>query len=190
MSAELLARGLASTQSVLARVAPEQLDAPTPCASWTVRDLINHIVGGTTFFAVTAETGGPFEGGGGDAPDFTTGDFVVAFAEGAARAVRAFSAEGAMEKTMRLPFGELPGSVFVSIAAGDTFAHGWDLAKATGQSTDLDPELAAELLANARTILNDSLRGPDGEAPFGPEREAPPGASSADRLAAFLGRQP
>ena len=189
MGAELLARGLASTQSVLARVAPEQLDARTPCASWTVRDLINHIVGGTTFFAVTAETGGPFAREG-DPPDFTTGDFVAAFAAGAARAVRAFKAEGAMEKTMQLPFGELPGSVFVNIAAGDTFTHGWDLAKATGQSTDLDPELAAELLANARSLLNDSLRGPDGQAPFGPEREAPVGASPADRLAAFLGREP
>ena len=30
----------------------------------------------------------------------------------------------------------------------DTFQHGWDLAKATGQDTDLDPELAAGLLAN------------------------------------------
>jgi len=189
MGAELLARSFASTQAVLAGVAPDQLDATTPCASWTVRDLINHIVGGTTFFAVTAETGGPFESDG-EAPDCTGGDFVAAFEEGAARAVRAFSAEGAMEKTMRLPFGELPGSVFVNIAAGDTFTHGWDLAKATGQAVDFDPELAAQLLANARAILSDSMRGPDGRAPFGPEREAPEGASEADRLAAFLGRQP
>ena len=38
--------------------------------------------------------------------------------------------------------------------------------------------------------MADSFRGPDGQAPFGPQAEAPAGAPPADRLAAFLGRQP
>ena len=189
MSAEQLARGLASTQAVLDGVTPDQLDRATPCASWTVRELVNHIVGGTTYFAVVAETGEP-PADGGDAPDFGAGDFVSAFREGSARALSACEAEGAMEKTMRLPFAELPGSVFVTIAATDTFTHGWDLAKATGQSTDLDPGLAAELLVTARCFVPDAARGPDGRAAFGPEVETPDGATEADRLAAFLGRRP
>jgi uncharacterized protein (TIGR03086 family) len=90
---------------------------------------------------------------------------------------------------LRLPFAELPGAVFVNIATTDTFTHGWDLARATGQSTDLDPELAATLLEFARAFLSDALRGSDGTAPFGAQVEAPPGASPADELAAFLGRQ-
>ena len=88
------------------------------------------------------------------------------FERGSAAAVAAFDAPGAMERTMHLPFGDLPGVVFVRIAATDTFIHGWDLAKATGQPADLDPELAAELLASARPFLSDSLRGPDGKASF------------------------
>ncbi|HEY1651631.1 MAG TPA: hypothetical protein VGG09_07085 [Acidimicrobiales bacterium] len=90
---------------------------------------------------------------------------------------------------MRPPFGELPGSVFVHIACGDTFTHGWDLAKATGQSTDLDPEVAAQLLGIVTGLLPDSLRGEDGQAPFGPVQVAPAGACAADQLAAFMGRR-
>lgn len=188
MGSERLSKGFASTAGVLAGVKREHLDQPTPCKSWRVRDLVNHIVAGPTWFAIIAETGESPQGG--EAPDFSAGDFVAEFGDGAARAVKAFEAEGAMEKTMRLPFGELPGSLFVNIAATDTFTHGWDLAKATGQPTDLDPALAAELLANAQGFLPDALRGPEGKAPFGPRVDPPAGASAADQLAAFLGRQP
>jgi uncharacterized protein (TIGR03086 family) len=187
MGADMLARAFASTAGVLAEVEAQQLDGATPCASWPVHELIDHIVGGTIFFAVTAETGEAPTAN--DATDFCEGDFVTEFNRGAARAVKAFEADGAMGMTMKLPFGELPGGVFVNIATGDAFTHGWDLARATGQSTDLDPELATAILAFARGFLSDEMRGPDGVAPFGPEVEAPAGATPADRLAAFLGRQ-
>jgi len=185
MSAEVLRKALASTAGVLANVSPDQMDQPTPCVSWTVRDLVNHIVGGTTYFAVTAETG--------TAPpvsdaDHAAGDFKTEFREGAERAVKAFSADGAMEKPMKLPFGAVPGSVFVLIASTDTFTHGWDLATATGQPTDLDPALAAQLY-DAVQFVSDDFRGPDGQAPFGPRVDVPESASPADRLAGFMGRR-
>ena len=189
MSAETLEKAFASTAGVLSNVTADQLDGPTPCRSWRVRDLVNHIVGGTTFFAMTAETGeSPSLGG--PPPDFTDGDFCATFEAGAKRAVAAFQAEGAMDKIMTLPFGQMPGAVFVNIAATDTFTHGWDLAKATGQSTHLDPAMAAELLANARMVFPDSLRGEDGKAPFGPRVDVPESAPPADQLAGFLGREP
>ena len=106
--------------------------------------------GGPLCFASFAGTGNPPEG---DAPNFAAGDDCVAvFTAGAAQAVEAFSADGAMERIMHPPFGDLPGSVFVNIAAIDTFAHGWDLAKATGQPTDLDPALAGAA-ARRRPVL-------------------------------------
>ncbi len=188
MAADMLAQAFASTAGVLSGVDAQKLDGSTPCASWQVRELVNHIVGGTTYFAVTAETGEAPTGD--DAPDFCEGDFVTEFNRGAARAVKAFEAEGAMDKMMKLPFAELPGGVFINIASVDTYTHGWDLAKATGQSTDLDPGLATQLLAIAEGFLPDELRGAEGQAPFGPKVEAPAGACPADRLAAFLGRQP
>ena len=187
MSADALEKAFASAAGVLANVKADQLDDPTPCASWKVRDLLNHLVGGTWFFATIAETGQPptdLDA----APDFATGDFNASYEEGAARAVTAFRAEGAMEKQMSLPFGQLPGAVFVNIAATDAFAHGWDLARATGQSTDLDPDLARQLLENARAFLPDAMRGPDGQAPFGPRVDVSESAPPADQLAGFLGR--
>jgi uncharacterized protein (TIGR03086 family) len=188
MSAELLAKCFASTRGVLANVTPEQLEgATTPCASWSVKELVDHIVNGTTWFAVTAETGTtPAD----DAyPAFTADNFVDVFDAGSARAVKAFAADGAMERIMHLPFGDLPGAAFVYIASGDTFTHGWDLAKATGQSTDLDPETATQLLGIVGGMLPDALRGEDGQAPFGPVQQAPSGATAADTLAAFMGRR-
>ena len=189
MSADTLEQAFASTARILANVSPDQLDGPTPCRSWTVRDLVNHIVGGATFFAVIAETG-EAPGRADQAADFTRENFCAGFDQGAKRAVSAFRADGVMEKIMTLPFGQLPGAVFVNIAATDTFTHGWDLAKATGQPTDLDPALAAELLAGAMAALPDSMRGPDGKAAFGPKVDAAESAPPADRLAAFLGRTP
>ena len=93
-----------------------------------------------------------------------------------------------MEKTLTLPFGQMPGSAFVGIAATDTFTHGWDLAKATGQDTDLAPALAEQLLNGARQFIQPAFRSPEG-AVFGPEQPAPAGASNADQLASFLGRK-
>jgi uncharacterized protein (TIGR03086 family) len=188
MSAEVLDRAFGEVSSVLATMSPDDMERPTPCASWKVRDLVNHVAASPTFFAVTAETGVAPARDAGD--DLASGDYRAAFREGATRAVSAFEADGAMDKTMKLPFGELPGGVFVMIASTDMFTHAWDLAKATGRSTDLDPQLAAQLLEFARAALHEEMRGPDGVAPFGAEVEIDEGAPAADRLAAFMGRQP
>ena len=184
MGVEPLDRAVHSTRAVLGRVTPEQLTLPTPCASWQVSDLINHIVGGQFFFAAVASGEKPSR----VRPDFSAADFVGEFERGSTAAIAAFDEPGAMERTMHLPFGDLPGSVFVMIAATDTFIHGWDLAKATNQPANLDPDLAAELLTGARPFLSDSLRGPEGKASFGPEQPCTPDAPQVDQLAAFLGR--
>ena len=151
MSTQALEQAITAAKGVLAGVKPDQLSGPTPCASWDVAGLINHLVGGQYFFATMVKGETMPEG---DAPNFSTGDFVAAFA---------------------------------GIAATDTFTHTWDLAKATGQSTDLSPELAAGLLEGAKAFIPESFRGPE-PAPFGPIQTAPAGACNADQLAAFLGR--
>jgi uncharacterized protein (TIGR03086 family) len=184
MSAEPFEQAVASTRTVLAGVKPDQLDRPTPCASWNVSDLINHIVGGQFFFATAARGDQPSR----DETNYAAGDFVDSFNRGSAEAIAAFGAPGAMERTMHLPFGDLPGAVFINIASTDTFIHGWDLARATDQPSELDAEFALVLLDRARPFLLPSLRGPDGKAAFGPEQVAPDSANGTEQLAAFLGR--
>jgi uncharacterized protein (TIGR03086 family) len=178
-----LSRALQGTLTVLTRIQPGQLDAPTPCASWDVRSLINHVTGSARWWAGTI-TGAADPA----AADYAAGDYAAAYQESIQIALAAFGADGVLDRTVRLPFGELPGAVVLGMAATEQFTHGWDLARATGQPTDLDPDLAAELLAQARLAITDAYRGPDGEALFGPVRQAPAGASPADQLAAFLGR--
>ena len=75
----------------------------------------------------------------------------------------------------------------MGLAAVDQFTHAWDLAKATGQSADLNPALAEQLLAAAQAMVSPEFRGPEG-APFGLEVDVDPTACAADRLAGFLGR--
>jgi uncharacterized protein (TIGR03086 family) len=184
MSTAPLEQAIASTRGVLAGIQPDQLASSTPCASWKVSDVINHIVGGQFFFAAAVRGESPS----GTPPDFAAGDYLAAFDEGSGACVAAFNADGAMERIVHLPFGDMPGAAFVGVAATDTFVHGWDLARATGQGTDLEPQLAAGLLAGIRPAIQDSFRGADGQAPFGPEQASPAGSSNADQLAAFLGR--
>jgi uncharacterized protein (TIGR03086 family) len=128
--------------------------------------------------------------GGAGAPevDFAAGDFVAAHDETARMTLEAFSAPGALEKPIELPFGSRPAAFLMFFVASDQVAHAWDLARAVGASTDIAPRLSAELLDEATEMVTEEMRGEDGKAAFGPERPAPAGASAADRLAAFFGR--
>ena len=191
-----LNQSLHSTLSVLTKVGPADLDAPTPCASWDVRALVNHFVGSARWWAAVAggaDAAGDGEnaGGGGfaDFADFAAGGVVAAYEESIRLAVAAFAVEGALDKTVLLPFGEFPGAVLRDLAATEQFVHGWDLARAIGYPAALDPELASWLLGRARLTVTEAYRGPDGQALFGPAVEAPAGAGPADQLAAFLGRR-
>lgn len=172
-----------STLAILAQVEPDQLDAPTPCASWDVRALINHFVGSARWWAVTVAG----EDAATDA-DYASGDFVAAYQESIKLAVAAFAADGALERIVTLPFGEFPGAALLTHCTTEQFTHGWDLARAIGHHTDLAPGLAAALLSQSRAAISDAFRGPEGQAFFGPVQEAPATAGPADQLAAFLGR--
>lgn len=183
MGTEVLEQAIATTRGVLANVTKQQLSDDTPCARWKVSDLINHLVGGQLFFE-SSVTGRELDGG---ETDFSATDFLSAFDEAAERCITAFRGDGVMEKVLTLPFGQMPGSAFMGLAATDTFTHGWDLAKATGQDTDLAPELATKLLAGAKQSIMPTFRSPEGTV-FGPEQTAPAGSNNADQLAAFLGR--
>ncbi len=184
MSTEHLADAFASTRAVLERVTPDQLARQTPCRSWDVAGLINHMITAPRFSATALSSGT----GAAEDANYTAGDYLAAYDESRERALEAFGAHGAMDTMVTMPFGEIPGSALVMIVAADQFTHGWDLAKATGQSTDLDRDLANTLLEFARRMLRPEFRGDDGVMPFGPECVAPPGASPADQLAAFEGR--
>lgn len=176
---------LGSTLAVLRRVERSDLGKPTPCTLWDVRTLINHFVGTARWWAGMVSGD---DGLSGADEDYAAGDFVAAYEESIRIARGAFGAQGVLERSVKVPFGEFPGAAVQGFAATDQFTHGWDLARALGQDTDLAPDLAVALLDLARATFSDPLRGSGPDAPFGPARQAPDGSSAADRLAAFLGR--
>jgi uncharacterized protein (TIGR03086 family) len=164
---------------VLANVGPGQLGGPTPCSEWTIRDLIEHVIGGN-------ESVGP-RGGSPDEPAARADDLVAAHRATAAAAHEVFARPDGLTKMFKMPVAELPGQLFIGLRTTDVLTHAWDLAVATGQSTDLDPELAAEQLAAVRAFVGPQFRGPG--KPFHEEEPCSSERAPADQLAAFLGRK-
>ena len=162
--------------SVLAKVGPDQAGAPTPCTEWSVRDVVAHVVAGNWWLA-----GGQSP----RVPDDIEG-LIGAYAASAEATYSVLAAPRGLEWLYEFPFGSVPGAVAARMRARDALVHGWDLAKATGQSTDLDPDLAADLLEFSRQQITAEFRGPGRR--FAAEQPCDPGRPAADRLAAFLGR--
>src|SRR5207253_5881244 len=129
-------RVVGESERVVHGVGPDQLDSPTLCTEWTVRDIINHITGGAMYFAMVAEQGSvPDEvmekllGAGDNLGD----DYKGAFDEAARRFRAAFRQPGVLEKTVKLPFGEVPAAMAVNIGIFDVSTHTCDIAEPTGQ---------------------------------------------------------
>lgn len=179
------ARAQETFARVLAEVGAEQFSAATPCSEWTVRDLVDHVVGGNNRTAAGHPGRSSEEPGMDGVPEGA--DPVTAFSASAERVQATFSAPDGLTRSFELPFGDLPGSVYIGMRTTDVLVHAWDLASATGQSTDLEPELSQMCLETARERLQESFRGPG--RPFGPEQECPPRRPVADQLAAFMGRR-
>jgi uncharacterized protein (TIGR03086 family) len=171
----------ALAQRVVAAVRPDQLDDPTPCTGWTVRNVINHMVTGNLMFISIVAGGLPPD----RSADHLGDDYLAAFRDAVRRLSGAFVEHDVLANRYRTPVGEGPGALLVSMRFNEMVVHSWDLARATGQSTDFDPDLVAASLASfqAAPVL------PRGEGkPFQAEQPVPPDATVADRLAAFMGR--
>jgi uncharacterized protein (TIGR03086 family) len=190
VNADDLQRAVTSARSVMASVRPEHMGNPTPCGSWTVRDLLIHMIDAPAFSAVVMETGDSTTYSAAPANP-VAGDCVAEYDTTTSRAIAAFRADGAMSKLVTLPVvGALPGADFVVLATCDALVHGWDLARATGLPANFDAELAADVLEAVRPLVSEQMRSADGTALFDPEVEVPSDAAPMDRLAGFLGRRP
>src|SRR5688500_5080963 len=140
MSTVELYRRCADEFSTLVGRIGDRWTAPTPCADWDVRALLRHIVEEDLWtpplFAglTVAEVGDRFSG------DLLGADPVSAFGAAAAQAVTAVEGDGAMERTVHLSFGDVPGREYALQLAADHLVHAWDLSRALGIDVRLDPD--------------------------------------------------
>lgn len=174
-----------ATGHIVARVRPEHITSPTPCPDWDVRLLLNHIIGGNHMFAEIA-AGGRVDAKG-EMQDHTRPDPGTNYMESAEAVLAAWSGPGAMDRECHLPFGDIPAPAAVSIHFVDIVVHGWDLARATGQDTSIDPDLAGAALAISRGLVSPELRKLGA---FGPEVPVSVADPVHERLVAFTGRRP
>lgn len=150
-----------------------------PCEKWNVQDLLNHMLGGLEV-QVSVMTDGASKAPAAGANTLAT------YEAGTAKVVEVASTPGMMEKQLQSPFGEITGAGWMMGSFMDTLIHTWDLAKATGQNTDMDPQLAEACYAAFAPQI-DGFRGPE---TFGPEVKVSENASIQDRLLGLMGRKP
>lgn len=183
------ARARGQMAALIDAVDPKHLDGPTPCAEFDVRSLLGHIVGGCNRWAVL--------GAGGDGlaiEPMVTGvpedGWPAAYDEASRHVADSWAPDARMEAAVAVPWGTAPGRVAMTGYVMETVTHAWDLSRALGgdPARDLDQDLAEFVFGFARVALPPERRGP--EVPFAEARDADPGASTYDQLAAWLGREP
>lgn len=171
----------AATARVVALVTDEQLEQPTPCVAWSVRELLEHLAALTARFAAIARR----DGSAGESP-----------ASGLPEGWRTMLADGLEELTVawRSPQaweGEdeaggvtMPRAALGVVALDEVVLHGWDLATAIGAPYAVASDDVAACLPFAEQFAGMS------EGPFGAPLPGAAEASGLDRLLMFSGRDP
>jgi uncharacterized protein (TIGR03086 family) len=182
----LVERALDQTAAIIAAVSPEHARLPTPCPSWDVRALVQHLVmQDLPNFTVSARgKTADWQATSGELGD----DWSQAFRTGAQRLLDTWLAAD-LDQPVAMPGGaHAPLRSRADQQITELAVHGWDLVKATGQDAKLDPALARHALGWSQQMLRPEFRGPDKA--FGTEVPVPTDAPIYDRLAGWFGRDP
>ena len=185
------ARVVRATVDVVSQAGPADLARPTPCADWTLGELLTHMTAQHDGWAAAAA------GDGGDLSRWQPGppaaDPVREYAAAAARVLAAFGADGVLEREFALaelsPVLRFPAAQAISFHFIDYLVHGWDVARSLGVDYELEPDLLAAALPVAQAV-------PDGEprklglVPFAPAIPVTGDLSVMDQIVAMLGRSP
>ncbi len=175
-------------RALLDGVSDGQLGLPTPSESYTVADLLAHMVGLTAAFRDAARketgpaTGTPPQEGTPRLP----ADWRNRLARQLDELAAAWRSEDAWEGETQAGGVTLPGAVAGTVAVNELVLHGWDLARATGQPYSGDPgslRVSVEMLSDPAALEQR-------DAIFGPVVEVPPDAPLLDRAVGLGGRRP
>jgi uncharacterized protein (TIGR03086 family) len=126
-------------------VSEDQWDRPTPCSEWTVRDLVNHVVGEDRWTVPLVHrstidaVGSSLDG------DLLGSSPVETAVESAEEAVVAVDEELPQGGSVHLSYGDEDIGEYIRQLCADHLVHAWDLAAATGGDTSLDPDLVEEV---------------------------------------------
>ena len=175
---ELLERAIGYARGTLGGVRPELLGQPTPCAGWTLADLLEHM--SDSLDALTEASRGVVAVA--PPPYAETGVGVAELRDKACALLGAWSHPHAAEA--RLGHARLESTVLLHAGALEIAVHGWDVGQATGSGQPIPEGLARALIGPAHRLITPGDR---------PLRFAPPVsvtgvASSSALLLARTGR--
>jgi uncharacterized protein (TIGR03086 family) len=176
---------------LVAGVRDDLLDAPTPCPAYTVGDLVDHVGGAAIAFtgAAVKDTGDvTAQGPSGDA-SLLTDDWRTRIRRDLKGLAEAWRDPAAWTGMTRAGGIELPGEVAGLVALDEIVIHGWDVARATGQAYECDPQ---SLEAVQGFVAQFSEPGLEAERAglFGPVVDVPDDAPLLDRVIGLTGRDP
>ncbi|MEV5201475.1 TIGR03086 family metal-binding protein [Streptomyces sp. NPDC053720] len=174
--------------SLLDGIDEQQLDGPTPCPDYSVRELLAHLVGLATAFRDAARKDfGPATDTAPDASVPVLGDdWREALPPLLDELVSAWRDPAALRGMTRAGSVDLPGEVALLVALDELVIHGWDLARSTGQTYEGDEASLRASLA----MLTPGDDNPRPESIFGPPVPVPADAPLVDRAVAMSGRRP
>ena len=143
---EALAAADTQFARVIRVVTVDDLEKPTPCEGWSVRGLLNHVIGGNRSSVMLLEGGSRDDVMALFGEDLIGDDYLVAYEDSIADSRAAFAEEGALGRTVHHPMGDIPATQLLQFRSSDLTLHGWDLARAIGADETIDPELASFVL--------------------------------------------
>jgi uncharacterized protein (TIGR03086 family) len=183
---------LAAVDPILARVRPEDLDRPTPCTGWTLRDLLRHMVGHHRGFAAAARGATPPDPAVWDAATIDEDDPYGSYRAAADDVTAAFGEDGLPGRKLAVHiYGTFPARIALTMHSVDFLGHGWDVARSIGAPDELDADLCTTGLAiAARWPDTPATWGTGPQSPFRPRIAVPEDAPAYQRLMGFLGRDP
>jgi uncharacterized protein (TIGR03086 family) len=188
---ELDRRAVLASVAAVAEAGPDDLARPTPCAGWTLADLLAHMTVQQHGFA-DASTGAVTQ-----LPRWAPvplGDTAVAaYTTASQRALEAFAQAGVADHKFSLPEirdgGAFPAELAMGFHLVDNTVHTWDVAATLGVTVDLAPDVVAATLRLVEGIPDGDERLAPGAA-FAPGLEVPADATPQDRILLLLGRSP
>jgi uncharacterized protein (TIGR03086 family) len=166
--------------SKIAAVPPDRWSNPSPCADWTAREIVGHVLNTHAMFLgfIGQELG--------SIPSVAD-DPAGAFA--AARQVVQGNLDDPARATAEYQGFSGPTTFEEGIdgfICFDLVVHGWDLARATGLDERIDPEEVRRVRDRAAEF-GEMLRSPG---VCGPVVDVPADADEQTKLLAYLGRNP
>ncbi|WP_426563386.1 TIGR03086 family metal-binding protein [Angustibacter sp. McL0619] len=172
-------------------VQDDQLSDATPCEGRPVAAMLDHLMGLTLAFKWAATKDLPPGAGGRPQPaaDSLDPDWRTVLPGRLDALAEAWQDPQAWTGMTEAGGIQLPGEVAGLVALDEVVLHGWDLARATGQSFRCDPASAEAVLGFTEASARPD-QSPRREGLFGPVVRVPDDAPVLDRALGFAGRDP